>query len=507
MPDYMYLLESRLTAEQRAVVVRVVELAQSHEANVYLTGGAVRDLVSGMGIRDLDFVVEGNPLRIARELEKGGARILEEDEDRRYVELVFHGDVDGSLSAARDEVYEHPGAKPQLRFATILDDLRRRDFSINAIALSLNPASRGLLLDPTNGLADLERREIRILSMHGFTNQPVRLLRALRFAARLGYALEERTSGWFDLAIERKHHLNIPAADITDEVRQVGREDNASAVLKSWQEHDLLEVVHPKFGSRQPDYKSLEALVKARDELFAVNRRARLAAATLYYTFGRFSRLERSNALKQLGLRAAEVQAVAALEEQADAAVKLVGSAKLKDPRLAFDLLEKLPTETIAFLLTYTRQSMVLSRINAYLSKWKPMRGSLPVAQLEALGVARGPRFDEVLEKFFTLQLKGRVRKVEDTERILRNLAGIKPEPKKKLKPEKKGKEAPKPAPPAPGQKKIAPAAAVPGKPPEPKKPAPANPAAGKAAHPAKPLRPAKSAGKKPAKPKSKRKR
>jgi tRNA nucleotidyltransferase (CCA-adding enzyme) len=449
MPDYMFLLESRLSAEQRAVVLRVVELAQAQGANVYAAGGAVRDLISGMAIRDLDFVVEGNPLRMAREMEKGGARLVEEDETRRHVEIVFHGDVDGSLSAARDDVYDHPGAKPQYRFGTILDDLRRRDFSINAIALSLNPASRGLLLDPTNGLADIERREIRLLSMHGFTNQPGRLLRSLRYAARLGFALEERTSGWFDLAMERKLHLNISSADITDEVRQVGREDNAAGVLKAWEEHDLLNVVHPKFASRKPDYKGLDALVKAREELMSVNRRARLASPTLYYIFGRFSRIERTNALRQLGLRAAEVQGVAALEEQADAAVKLLSGAKMKDARAAYDTIEKLPSETIVFLLTYTRQSKVLSRIKAYLGKWKPMRAALPAAQLELLGIPRGPKFDQVLESFFTLQLHGRVRGPEDYERVLRNLAGIKLEPKKKAKPEKKGKEAPKAAPPA----------------------------------------------------------
>ena len=449
MPDYMFLLESRLSAEQRAVVLRVVELAQAQGANVYVAGGAVRDLISGMAIRDLDFVMEGNPLRMARELEKGGARIVEEDETRRQVEIVFHGDVDGSLSAARDDVYDHPGAKPQYRFGTILDDLRRRDFSINAIALSLNPASRGLLLDPANGLADIERREIRLLSMHGFTNQPGRLLRALRYAARLGFALEERTSGWFDLAIERKLHLNISSSDITDEVRQVGREDNAAGVLKAWEEHDLLNVVHPKFSSRKPDYKGLEALVKAREELASVNRRARLASPTLYYIFGRFSRIERTNALRQLGLRAAEVQAVAALEEQADAAVKLLSSAKMKDARVAYDTLEKVPSETIVFLLTYTRQSKVLSRVKAYLTKWKPMRAALPATQLELLGIPRGPKFDQVLENFFTLQLHGRVHGQEDYERVLRNLAGIKLETKKKAKPEKKGKEPAKPAPPA----------------------------------------------------------
>jgi tRNA nucleotidyltransferase/poly(A) polymerase len=441
MPDYMFLLESRLTAEQRAVVMRVVELAQGQGANVYLAGGAVRDLVSGMSIRDLDFVVEGNPLRMARELEKGGARILEEDEDRRHVELLFHGDVDGSISAARDDVYEHPGAKPQYRFATILDDLRRRDFSVNAIALSLNPASRGLLLDPTNGLADLDRREVRILSMHGFTNQPGRLLRALRYTARLGFALEERTAGWFDLAMERKLYENIPAADIAAEVRQAGREENAAAVLKAWEEKDLLKIVHPKFSSRKPDYKGLEALVQARDALLGIGRRGRMSAPTLYYMFGRLSRTERTHALKHIGLRAAEVQAVAALEEQADAAIKLLASAKVKQPRAAYDFLEKLPTEIIAFIETYTRQSKVLARIKLYVTKWKPLRASLPAAQLEALGVPRGPKFDQVLEQFFDMQLQGRVRKPEDFERILRNLAGIKPEAKKKVKPEKKTKE------------------------------------------------------------------
>ena len=91
--------------------------------------------------------------------------------------MIFAGDVDGSISAARDDFYEKPGAKPEYRFSGIMEDLRRRDFSINAIAISLNTQSRGLLLDPTNGLADLEKQEVRALSIHAFTNQPIRLMR------------------------------------------------------------------------------------------------------------------------------------------------------------------------------------------------------------------------------------------------------------------------------------------------------------------------------------------
>src|ERR1700761_1654366 len=256
MPDYMFLLESRLSPEQRAVMERVQELARAQEMNVYLTGGAVRDLISGMPIRDLDFTVEGNPAKMARELEKGGAKIVWESEKLRHHELIFLGEVEGSLSAAREDHYERPGTKPEYRFAGVTEDLRRRDFGINAIAISLNVQSRGLLLDPTNGLADLERQEVRALSIHAFTNQPIRLMRILRYAARMGFRLEPRTKEWFDLAIERGLNKNFQSAEIGEEFRGLSREDNPVATLKAWEEHDLLEAIDPQLQKRKPDYDS-----------------------------------------------------------------------------------------------------------------------------------------------------------------------------------------------------------------------------------------------------------
>src|SRR5262252_3864202 len=98
MPDYMFLLESRLSPEQRAAMLRIQELAAALGYNVYLTGGTVRDLITGANLRDLDFTVEGNPSKIARELEKGGAKVITEDEKTRHIEVLFAGEAEGSIS-------------------------------------------------------------------------------------------------------------------------------------------------------------------------------------------------------------------------------------------------------------------------------------------------------------------------------------------------------------------------------------------------------------------------
>src|SRR6201993_2575718 len=303
MPDYMFLLESRLSPEQRAVMMRVQELSAAMGFNLYLTGGTVRDLITGASLRDLDFTVEGNPSKIARELEKGGAKILIEDEKLRQIELLFAGEVEGGISAARDDHYVRPGTRPEIRWSTIMEDLRRRDFSLNAIAISLNPASRGLLLDPTNGLSDIEHGEVRALTIHSFTNQPVRLLRALRVAARMGFKLEARTQEWFNLAIERELQKTITPEDAGQESRALAREERPHLILKEWDDHDLLELVHPLLAKKHPDYDAISRLLKVRDELFMAGFRPRLATPMMLAILGRLKDREVGHLLSKLGFR------------------------------------------------------------------------------------------------------------------------------------------------------------------------------------------------------------
>jgi tRNA nucleotidyltransferase/poly(A) polymerase len=373
-------------------------------------------------------------------MEKGGARVIFESEKLRHYEIHFAGDADGSISAAREDVYERPGVKPTIHFAGIMEDLRRRDFSINAIAISLNAQSRGLLLDPTNGLADLERQEVRALTIHSFTNQPIRLMRILRYCARMGFKMESRTQEWFELAFERELQLKLEGADVGGEIRAVAREDSPVATLKQWESRELLAAAHPLLQKRKPDYESLSKLSKVRMNLSGAGIRPRLQVANTFYIFSRLKARDAASVMKALEFRSAEMDAVAKIVPEAQKVVQTLKGRKMNAARDAYFYLASVPSETLAFIETELPNPAAMSKIRAYLQKWRPLRLSLPAGELDALGIPRGPKFDKILEQLFEAQLRGKGKTPEDRTKLLRQYAGIKEEPKKKPEKEKKGK-------------------------------------------------------------------
>ena len=189
MSDYIYLLKNRLSIHQRNALDHIRMAAREARMTVFLVGGAVRDLTSGSPVFDLDVTVQGNALKLKKALEKAGGKVWGEHEPSRTLFFRFPVGVTVEISSARREEYPKPG-KPVYHWDTILEDLRRRDFTANAMALSLNEHSYGLLMDPLNGVADIEARQLRLVSNYGFIEDPARLLRATRLVARLGWELE-----------------------------------------------------------------------------------------------------------------------------------------------------------------------------------------------------------------------------------------------------------------------------------------------------------------------------
>src|SRR5271169_2241645 len=264
MADYIYMMESRLTPDQQRAVALVQDLARAQEMNVYLTGGAIRDLISGFPIRDLDFTVQGNALKLQRELEKASAVLQGVDEELRSMYVLLPGNVRSEIAMARLERYEKPGRPPEIASGTIIDDLRRRDFTINAMALSLNPGSRGLLLDPFNGVADIEAKLIRILHNYAFYEEPSRLIRATRYSTRFHWPLEERTQARYDAAKENNYIEFIGKAAIGYELEQLAHEDDPLHIMRALDKEGWLKVLHPHWSMAKIDASELGQFVKTR---------------------------------------------------------------------------------------------------------------------------------------------------------------------------------------------------------------------------------------------------
>src|SRR5207249_1188977 len=216
-------------------------------------------------IRDLDFTVEGSAPKLAKILTpKAGAKVLSLDEHRRTMELLFPGGVTVEVGMSRQERYPKIGGRPQVTPATIQEDLRRRDFTVNAIALSLNRASRGLLLDPLNGLADLGRKELRALSPTAFYDDPLRLLRLVRLRLRLGYTVEERTQSQYENARAAKVEAHIPHRALCEELSHIATEPNPSELVAALAQDGFLTLFSSAFTEAKLNLAGLQKLEKAR---------------------------------------------------------------------------------------------------------------------------------------------------------------------------------------------------------------------------------------------------
>jgi hypothetical protein len=252
------------------------------------------------------------------------------------------------------------------------------------------------------------------------------------------FKLESRTEEWFALALERGLHENIAPDDVGAEVRQLGFEQRPIPILKAWEARGLIATIHPQLARRHPHYDLLGRIVRARDDLTSVGLRPRLFAAVTLGVLGKLKSRERAAVLHRLGFRSSEAAAVLHLDGEAQKVAKMLAGRKTAQPPEAFSFLEKTRTDLIVFILAESSNTKVLNKIRNYLRRWRPLRLALPAAalELEALGMARGPKFDKVMESLFHLQLVGKGRTPEDRIKLLRKLAGIK-EPSK-VKEEKK---------------------------------------------------------------------
>lgn len=226
-------------SEPSSVLLRQIgEVAQSQGMKAYLVGGPVRDLLLDSSHIDLDITVEGNGIRLAQKFAKlyPRVKVVAYPAFKTATVFLLHGQqVD--FATARRETYKRPGAFPQVVPSCLHDDLFRRDFTINAMAVSICPPTWGKVIDPFGGGRDLRAKKIRVLHKNSFIDDPTRILRAARLAARLHFTFEPATLKLIKEAIEGKALETISKGRYKKEMDKIKKEQASAAAmayLKSW---------------------------------------------------------------------------------------------------------------------------------------------------------------------------------------------------------------------------------------------------------------------------------
>jgi tRNA nucleotidyltransferase/poly(A) polymerase len=429
MADYIYTMEIRLTPDQLKGVSLVQDIARAAGMNTYLTGGAIRDIISGFTIRDLDFTVQGNPLKLQKDLEKAGVRISAAEEDTRTLLLLLPGNVRAEISMARTEIYEKTGKPPIVSAATIHEDLRRRDFTVNAMALSLNEGSRGLLLDPFNGVADIEAKLIRILHNYSFLEDPSRLIRATRFAARFHWPLEERTQARYDAAKEGKYIDHILRGSIGHEIAQLAHEDDPLNVVKMLEKEDWLKVLHPHWSTAKIDTNGLSQLMKTRQQMVDLGYTPDAGPAVMYFLTSRLTEKDIADLRKQIP-RKDLVEAWRDIELHAKELAKRLTGKEAATPSRTWQLLSSARPEMVLFLAVTAKQQAVEQKIKNFLTKWRQVQQRIPLPEMtELLITPQLPEYPKIARDVFMLLLDGKLRSRTETLKFLRPFAPPPPPP------------------------------------------------------------------------------
>lgn len=429
MADYIYTMELRLTPNQQKGVVLVQDIARAAGMNVYLTGGAVRDIISGFPIRDLDFTVQGNPLKLQKELERAGSVVGGADENLHLLYVTLPGNVRAEISGARIERYEKTGKPPVVTPATIIEDLRRRDFTVNAMALSLNPGSRGLLMDPFNGVADIEAKLLRVLHNYAFLEDSSRLIRASRFSTRFNWPLEERTQARYDSAKENNYIEYISNRAIGYEIEQLAYEDDPLNVVRVLEKEGWLKVLNSHWSTAKVDTDRLADLMKTRQQMIDLGYAPDPAPAVLEFLTAKLNEKETSDIRKMIPRRDL-TEAWRDLDLHAKELAKRLTGKEAATPSRTWNLLSNARPEMVLYLAVTSRQQAVEQKIKNFFTKWRQVQQKIPLPEMtELLITPQLPEYPKIAQDVFMLLLDGKLRTHSEIMKYLKPLAPPPPPP------------------------------------------------------------------------------
>jgi tRNA nucleotidyltransferase (CCA-adding enzyme) len=403
------------------IILKLIgEVSKDLGYSAYLVGGSVRDLLRGEANLDIDIVIEGDGITFAQSLgKKLNAKVR--THQRFGTAVVISEMLKFDVATARTEYYESPGALPKVETSSIKKDLYRRDFTINALAIKLNPEHFGQLLDFFGGLRDLREKNIRILHNLSFIEDPTRAFRAIRFSERFGFKISKHTRNLIKTAEKINLFTRLSGSRLYDELNLLFIETEPLKAIHKLSEFDLLKFIHP--GLSVTD--TLEESFKAIQET--------LSWFKLQFLEGEFNKShlflmalleglkapEREKSLKRLSVPPrAKREILEGIEQSKKVLTGLHGA--VRSEKLTYYTFQPLTLPTILYTLAKAKNERHKKAISQFLTTLRKIKPSLSGADLKKMGYSPGPIFNEMLKAVLDARLAGDVKSKEEEMQLIK---------------------------------------------------------------------------------------
>lgn len=388
------------------------EIAEQLGYGAYLVGGSVRDLLMGEQNLDIDIVIEGDGIAFAHTLsQRIPAKVR--SHPAFGTARIFFETLSMDVATARTEYYESPAALPKVETSSLKKDLYRRDFTINSLAIRLNPRDFGLLMDFFGGQRDIKEKTIRVLHNLSFVEDPTRAFRAVRFSERFGFRLSRHTESLMKSALEMRLFDRLSGSRLYDELLLAFHETNPVRTLQRLSDYGLLKVIHPAITFDEDLEHALAAMGEtlAWYDLLFLDAKVDKGILYLMALLSLLDEPDRRDALARLSVPPRTRELIqSSISESAAILAKLPA----KDPVALYHLLANRETEAILFAISAAKNVGKKKDISHFLVELRKVKPLLKGTDLQMLGVPQGPLYSRILNELRDARLMGKVVTRED---------------------------------------------------------------------------------------------
>ncbi len=397
----------KIDKDHFSLLVEIGKTAEEEKLEVYLVGGMVRDLLLGFDNLDIDIVVENNARHLAEVLvNKFPNCELSAKHDRFHTaKLIFdlnNKKIPVDLASTREETYDHPAALPTVSVSDLKKDLIRRDFTINALAVSLLPHDFGEVVDLFGGLDDLKNKTIRILHDKSFIDDPTRMIRAIRFAVKLGFEIEPHTKELLDKAISSGQFDNliqkIRGDRVKIEIRYLFNLQNIEEAIRTLFKSNVYKMVSTEL--KIPHSACIEEYSISADLIYRWLIYLGLVVKDLEPS-------DQDKIMKDLQLTSSEMKVIKSSYAAFNKLETLYSKNQKLDPVDVYNELKNLTSESILTTRLLCFDSPAIRKlIDEYLEKTSEVKLEITGQDLIELGVPEGRKIKEILDKVLEAKIK-----------------------------------------------------------------------------------------------------